>query len=139
MGIFSKLKEIFTKKPMESLQGFEEEIGKLQKKSNADIIALIGTQGRLKGLPLIYASNDDIDFRRYSARLIELNNPLNTIIGDKIFLDLTLRFSDSILYYRPVLKNISFFAICSNQNNITIVKQWIFEKDQALRELFHED
>jgi len=138
MGLFSKLKELFSKKVIENFQEFEIEFGKLQKKTNSEIIALIGIQGRFKGLPLIYVSNEEESLRKYSARVTELVDPLKRISEEKQIKDVVIYYEDSILLYKPLLKSISFFAVNSNKNNIPLLQQWVLEKEQVLRELFHD-
>ena len=69
IGILSKLKDAFSSKSIDSLKEIEIELSKLQKKINAEMIALIGIGGRIKGLPLIYVTNDEDQLKKISARL----------------------------------------------------------------------
>ena len=60
MGLFDKIKEVFTKSSLESIQDLEKDLQKLQGKAIfSDVVAIIGTGGRLKGLPLIYSAKDE--------------------------------------------------------------------------------
>jgi len=82
MGILSKL---FGTKSEESFQEMESDLIKFQKKINAEMIAIFGTGGRLKGLPLIYATSDDNDLKKISARLNELLKPVNNLSDNRAF------------------------------------------------------
>ena len=135
MGIFSRLKEFFSGKSIESLKEFEPELQKLQKKSNSEIVALIGTHGRLKGLPLIYAATDESDIRRYTAQLTEHIESLTKIAGDKTIRDVTIRYFGSILFYKPILENVSFFALASNKTDMSTLEQWVNSNIVALRDV----
>ncbi len=137
MGVFSRLKDLFSKKSIDSLKEVEQELNKLQKKSNSEIIALLGIHGRLKGLPLIYISKNEVDLRRISAQLTELLKPLKNIYSQREIQDIIIRYMDSILYYRPLMKNVSFFAIVPHKNNLIALQQWINSKREILEELFH--
>jgi len=137
MGVFSRLKDFFSKKSIDSLKEVEQELNKLQKKSNSEIIALLGIHGRLKGLPLIYISKNETDLRRISAQLTELLKPLKNIYSQREIQDIIIRYMDSILYYRPLMKNVSFFAIVPHKNNLIALQQWINSKREILEELFH--
>ncbi|NVM54577.1 MAG: hypothetical protein HWN66_12810 [Candidatus Helarchaeota archaeon] len=135
MGIFSRLKEFFSGKSIEFLTEFEPEIKKLQKKSNSEIIALIGTHGRLKGLPLIYAATDESEIRRYTAQLTEIMGVLPKIDDEKIIRDVLIRYYESILYYKPIIENVSFFALASHKTDVSILEQWVNSNIVALREV----
>lgn len=138
MGIFNKVKELFEKKPIESLQQLEEELIKIQNKNKYEIIALIGTGGRLKGLPLIYATEDEDSLKIFTARLSELLKMVRNLSKEEIFRDIVINYNDSILFFKPIMTNISFFAIVRENNDILILKQFIYNNEKLLRELFHD-
>ncbi len=140
MGILSKLKDIISKgdKSIESLKQVDEELSILQKKINAEIIAIIGTGGRLKGLPLIYITPDEADLKKLSAKLSELVNPIKDISEDRNFRDFIINFDDSILFFKPIMREISIFAILLKNNDVLTLKQWIYKNELVLKELFHE-
>jgi len=135
MGLFSKLKDLFSGKSLESLKEYEPEIQKLQKKSNSEIIALIGTHGRLKGLPIIYAATDESDIRRLTAQITELIGPLTKISDEETIRDVTIRYYGSILFYKPISENVSFFALASYKTDISTLDQWVNSNTVALREV----
>ncbi len=139
MGLFSKLKDFFSGKSIESLQEFEIELKKLQKKVNSEIIALIGTQGRLKGLPLVYASTEEVNLRKYAALLTELVDPLNQLSNEKKVKDFIVHYEESILFFKPIMNNISFFAIFPEKDNLPALEQWINTNSLNLRRLFHDE
>ena len=67
MGILSKL--FGRKDAEESFQEIEKELEQLKKKTSAEMIALIGAGGRLKGLPLIFVCDDESELKKFSARI----------------------------------------------------------------------
>jgi len=135
MGFLSR---IFGKKEEESIQEIESEMAKLKKKVNAEMIAIFGIGGRLKGLPLIYASDDEADLKQFSARLYEIIDPLTKLTHDRTLRDFIINYNDSILFFKQFMKNIGYFAIFRNQNDLLNLKQWIYKKEQVLKELLHE-
>lgn len=137
MGLLSKLREIFSRKSLDSFKEIESEFVKLKKKSNSEIIALIGISGKPKGLPLVYVSEDEKVLKRYVARIAELVNPLNNITNDKKVKDVIIFYEDRALYFNPFMEDISFFAIYRNRNDLSILRQWINDKSQELKDIFH--
>ena len=135
-GFFSRLK---TKNAIESLEEFEKELKKLSEKINAEILALIGTGGRLKGLPLIYFAKEEEDLKKISANLVELLNPLNKVSDNRIFRDITISFDDDLIFFKPILKNVGFFAVFYKKDDVILLKQLIYNNEQLLKELFHEE
>jgi hypothetical protein len=138
MGLFSRLKEFFSGKSIESIKEFETELEKLQKKSNSEVLALIGTGGKLKGLPIVYVSNEDSILKRYTARIAELINPLNTLSAEKTVKDVMIRFEDSILVYVPILKGLSFFGIVPRKNDFFTLRNWVTNNSPLIKELFQD-
>jgi len=138
MGILTKVKELFEKKPIETLRQLEEELAKIQNKNKYDIIALIGTGGRLKGLPLVYATEDEDSLKILSARLSELLKTIQNLSTEDIFRDIVINYTDSILFFKPIMNNISFFAVVRENNDILILKQFIYKNENLLKELFHD-
>ena len=139
MGVFSRLREFFSGKSIESLQEFEGELKKLQKKVNSEIIALIGTQGRLKGLPLVYTSMEEGNLRKHAAILTELVDPINKLSNEKKMKDFIIHYEESILFFKPIMNNISFFAIFPDKDNLPTLEQWINTNSLNLRKLFHDE
>ena len=139
MGLFSKLIDFFSGKSIESLQEFEIELKKLQKKVNSEIIALIGTQGRLKGLPLVYTSIEEVNLRKYAALLTELVDPINQLSNEEKVKDFIIHYEESILFFKPIMNNISFFAIFPDKDNLPALEQWINTNSLNLRRLFHDE
>ncbi len=135
MGLFSRLKEFFSGKLIETLKEFEPEMQKLQKKSNSEIIALIGTHGRLKGLPILYSANNESVIRRYTAQVTEILGPLTKISEEETIRDVTIRYYGSTLFYKPILENVSFFALASYKTDVSILEQWVNSNIVALREI----
>ena len=135
MGFLSK---IFGKKEEKGIQEIESEMVKLKKKVDAEMIGIFGIGGRLKGLPLIYTSNDESDLKQISARLYEIVEPLNNLTNERILRDLIINFDDSTLFFKQIMKNIGYFAIFHDKNNLLTLKQWIYKKENFLKELLHD-
>lgn len=135
MGFLSK---IFGKKEEHDIQVIESEMIKLKKKINAEMIVIFGIGGRLKGLPLIYASDDDNEVKQFSARLYEVIVPLDRVSVDRNVRDILINYNDSILFFKQIMENIGYFAIFGNKNDLLGVKQWIYKKEEVLKNLLHE-
>ncbi|MFX1426276.1 MAG: hypothetical protein ACFFBE_07475 [Promethearchaeota archaeon] len=135
MGFLSK---IFGKKEEKGIQEVELEMQKLKKKVDAEMIAIFGIGGRLKGLPLIYASDDDSNMKQISARLYEIIEPLNNLATERILRDLIINYDDSTLFFKQIMKNIAYFAIFHEKSNLLALKQWIYKKEEFLKELLHD-
>ena len=136
MGILTKFRELFEKKPIETLRQLE--LAKIQLKNRYEIIALIGTGGRLKGLPLVYATEDENSLKILSARLSELLKMIENLSMDDILRDIVINYNDSIVFFKPIMNNISFFAVLRENDDILIVKQFIYKNEDLLKELFHD-
>jgi hypothetical protein len=139
MGIFSKVKELFDKKPIDSLKKLEEALTKLQLKKRYEILALIGTGGRLKGLPLVYAAEDENSLKIFTARITELLKMIENLSEERILRDFIINFNDSILFFKPIIKDISFMAIINENDDIIAIKQFIYKYEQLFQELLHKN
>ena len=137
MGILTRL---FGKKEAEeSFQEIESDLIRLRKKTNAEMIVIFGTGGRLKGLPLIFSADDETDLKKFSARLHELINPVNNLSDERVLRDFVINYEESILFFKQILTNkISFFALFQDKDNLLVIKQWIYKKEESLKELLHE-
>ena len=67
-------------------KSFAPSIEQIKKKINAEMISIFGIGGRLKGLPLIYACDDGIDLKQFSARLYEVSSTINVAKPIGVFL-----------------------------------------------------
>ena len=136
MGILSRI--FGGKKSEETIQAIEEEMIKLKNKTNAEMIAIFGVGGRLKGLPLIYVADDEGALKKFAARLFELLSPINFLSDERTLRDFIINYADSILFYKQILTNIGYFAIFPYKNDTLTLKQWIYKKESVLKELLHE-
>ena len=101
-------------------------------------VYLIGIGGRIKGLPLIYVTNDEDQLKKISARLYEILNPLNNLSSEHPFRDFIVNYDDSIIFFKPVFSNVGLVADIKDKNDIVGLKQWIYKYETILKELFHE-
>ncbi len=134
--MWSKIKEALGVKPLESLKDFESELIKLQEKSNCDFTALIGTGGRFKGLPLIYAAKNEDLLKKFTAKLSEIIKPLKDLSEGKIMNEFRIYYKDSILIFKPITENIDFLAITNNSDYIQYIIQYINKKLELLKSIF---
>ena len=132
MGILSR---IFGKKSIESLKEFEEELNKFREKNDSEMLALIGTGGRLKGLALVHSSKDEDLMKKYAARVNELMDPLNLVTQGKKVEELSLKFDGNHLIFKPITEDISFFAITQEESDISSIVEWIEDKRSDLENL----
>ncbi len=135
MGFLSK---IFGQKEEQGIKEIEGDMEKLKKKTSAEMIVIFGIGGRLKGLPLIYSSDDENDVKRLSARLHEVIDPITKISDDRTIRDFIVNYNDSILFFKQVMTNIGYFAMFGNKNDLLALKQWIYSKEKVLKNLLHD-
>ncbi|MBD3227824.1 MAG: hypothetical protein GF329_06515 [Candidatus Lokiarchaeota archaeon] len=139
MGLWSKLKEIFAGKSVETFQGLEEDLKKLFRKCNLRLVALVGTTSKIKGLPLIYAAENEDEIRVFSAKLINLIEPIKDLSDGKKIKNARITYEDQIIYTEPILENISFLAIYKQKNDIYNIKQWINNNKSNLKLLVNKE
>ncbi len=137
MGILTR---IFgeKKEEEESIQAIEKDLLKLKERVKAEMIAIFGVGGRLKGLPLVYAADDEPALKQFSARLYELIGPIKFLSEQRTLRDFVINYHDSILFYKQILTNIGFFAILLDKEDILTVKQWVYKKESTLKDLLHK-
>ena len=102
------------------------------------MIVILGTSGRLKGLPIIYVTDDEKELKKISARIIEILKPIDNISEDKILQDIVISYDDSILFFKQILDHIAYVSVFYGKNQLLPIKQWIYDKEQSLKELFHD-
>ena len=125
----------------DSLQEFKNELIKLQHKIKAKMLALVGLSGRIKGLPIVYATTNgyDHDLRLFSAQLNEFIEPLNKLLSYKEVKDFMINTKEETLYFKPIIENVGFFANLANDNNIFEIKHLLSKNRDKLRELLHAE
>ncbi|MFX1384474.1 MAG: hypothetical protein ACFFBP_18775 [Promethearchaeota archaeon] len=140
MGIITRIKEIFEKKQIEfdSLKELETELVILKKKTNSKIIAIIGSGGRLKGLPLIYDADDENLLKIYTAKINELLIPIRNLADDKELTDFIINYKDSIILFKNIIENIGFLAFTRFSNDIALTQQWLFKNEIFLKKIFEQ-
>ncbi|TFF88732.1 MAG: hypothetical protein EU549_02465 [Promethearchaeota archaeon] len=139
MGLWSKIKEIFIVKSIETFKELEEDLNKLFKKCDMRLIALVGTASKIKGLPLIYAAEKDKeDVRLFSARIIKILSSVQELSKSKKLDNVTINYEDQIIYTEPILENICLLAIYRQENDIYSIKQWINNNITILRSLLNK-
>ncbi len=138
MGILAKVRETIKGKPAESLKEFELELYRIKQKCNSKIVALVGIGGRLKGLPLIYTSDDDKILNLTSAKLYEILAAVYDITGDRKVNDIILSCENEIFVLKPLMENIGIFAIIPDESEIPHIREWIDKKVPLLENIFKD-
>lgn len=134
--MWSKIKEVIGMKPIETLKDFEADLIKLKEKTNCSYTALIGTGGRLKGLPLIYATDDENLLKRYTAKLCELVEPLKNLSNQDKLREFRIYYEDTIVIFKPIANDIDFIAAVKNSDYVQYIAQWIYKKQSDLKNIF---
>ena len=135
MGRFSNL---FKHVKFETLNEFEIELLKLQHTTNSKIVALIGIGGRFKGLPLLYAAEDEKELKIYAARISEFLIHLKNLASDKTLKEYIIYFGDSIMIFKKLIYTVAFVALTRFESDVEPIRQWISKKEELLKKLFHE-
>ncbi|HEY0090037.1 MAG TPA: hypothetical protein VGB37_14420 [Candidatus Lokiarchaeia archaeon] len=135
MGILDRLKEILNRTSVESLKDFELELYRIKQKTNSKLIALIGTGGRLKGLPLIYTFDDDKILNKIAAKLCEVKSFALDISDEKKLNEIILNYENNILIFNPFMKDIGFFAIIQSDTDIISIRTWMEKKLPTIKAL----
>ena len=137
MGILDKIKDVFGKTTIESIQDYEKEIQKLHGKALfSDMIAIIGTGGRLKGLPLIFSVKEEKEFKILVARASELINSVKVIETKKELEEINLIFKGLYTVLIPITENIAFLGVSPMRDDIVIFRDWIKKNLKNLSNLF---
>ncbi|TXT64569.1 MAG: hypothetical protein BAJALOKI3v1_190009 [Promethearchaeota archaeon] len=138
MEIFSKIKNIFGKTSIESLKELETEIINLQDKLNNGWVTIFGYGGRLKGLPLIYKVEDEKKIKRFSAKIIESISALNSVIESQDLENFNIHYTENILHFRKVNKEIGIMGYLGYGSDINKLKEWIGDNLTKVKKLFQD-
>jgi len=137
MGIFDKIKDIFAKSSLESLQDLEKKIQVLHGKAIfSEVVALIGIGGRLKGLPLVYSVKEEKEFKALVARLSELINPLNDLESTNELIEFLIIYKGLYVIFISIKENIGFLGSSPIMDDITVFREWINKNMKDLISLF---
>jgi hypothetical protein len=137
MGILDKIKDVFGKSVIDSIQDYEIEIQKLHGKALfSDIVAIIGIGGRLKGLPLVYSVKEENNFKVLVARISELKNLVKTFEVRKVLEEIYLTFKGLNIIVIPITENIAFLGVSPMTDDMTIFRDWIKKNLKNLSNLF---
>ena len=134
MGI---LKDLFGKKEIESIQDYEKEIQKLQGSAYfSEVVAIVGTGGRLKGLPLIYSARDEKQFKILTARMSELIANVKNLQNEKELEEVSLVYKGLYIKFIPITENLGFLGISPMKNEIALFQDWLKKNQRILTNLF---
>lgn len=139
IGILDKIKDLFGSVSIESIQDYEKELQKLH--SNAmfsEGVGIIGTGGRLKGLPLIYSVNNEEDFKKGVARISELIHHARELNFQKQLVEVNLNFDGLYLILIPIKEDFGFLGISPTWNDMKVFREWMKKNLKKIEELFKE-
>jgi len=137
MGIFDKIKDLFAKSSLESIQDLEKEIKLLRGKAIfSEIAAIIGIGGRLKGLPLIYSAKQESEFKILVARISELIIPIENLVKQNELLEIDLTYKGLYIVYVSIKENIAFLGVSPMMDELILFRDWIKKNLKNLSNLF---
>ncbi|TXT61098.1 MAG: hypothetical protein BAJALOKI2v1_50066 [Promethearchaeota archaeon] len=136
MGLLSKLKEFLVGKDIETIVEFEAELGKLITDYGLSNAAIIGIGGRLKGLPLIYSSEDEGMLKNLTAKIPEVIGPLDSLEPSKAFERTIIKYRGSFLVLIKLTENIAFVGISEKKISVEDSVKWIKSKEDLIHKLF---
>ena len=137
MGIFEKIKDLFAKSSLESIQDLEKEIQMLHGKAIfSDSVALIGIGGRLKGLPLIYSAKQEKEFKILVARISELISPVKNLEIQKELVEIDFVYKGLYIIFVSIKENIGFIGVSPIMDDMTTFRDWIKKNLKFLTTLF---
>ncbi|MBD3214762.1 MAG: hypothetical protein GF311_19280 [Candidatus Lokiarchaeota archaeon] len=138
MEIFSKIKNIFGKTSIESLKELETEIINLQDRFHNGWVIIFGYGGRLKGLPLIFKAEDEKKIKRFAAKIIESISALNSVIESQDLENFNIHYTENILHFRKVNKEIGILGYLPYGSDINKLKEWIGDNLTKVKKLFSD-
>ncbi|TXT63416.1 MAG: hypothetical protein BAJALOKI1v1_730014 [Promethearchaeota archaeon] len=137
MEIFNKLKEYFGQTPIESLKELEKELMELQNKFKSGFVSIIGYSGRMKGLPLIYQSDEEKRIKRITANLVNSLESMKEILSHQTIENVNIHWTENILYFRKITKEIGIISLLQYGKDINKLKDWVGENLSKIEPLFH--
>jgi hypothetical protein len=102
----------------------------------SEIVAIIGTGGRLKGLPLIYSVNQEDIFKKMVAQISELVNIAEALDEQKELVEVNLKFEGLYLILIPIKENIGFLGVSPTPNDMKVFREWMKKNLKTIVNLF---
>jgi ArsR family metal-binding transcriptional regulator len=138
MGLFSKLKETLLGKDIETAVEFEKELEELVTDYGLTHVAIIGIGGRLKGLPLIYSSENENVIKNLAAKMPELIKPIQTLQPSQEFERTVIKYKEKYLILIKLNENIGFIGMSDRKTPIEDSVKWIESKKDIINKLFEK-
>lgn len=137
MGILENIKDVFSTISLESIQNFEKDIQKLHSMAMfSEVVAIIGTSGRLKGLPLVYSVNQEENFKNLIAKINELIYHAKELDNQKELVELNLNFKGLYVILIPIKENFGFLGVSPTWNDMKVFREWMKKNLKKLKNLF---
>jgi hypothetical protein len=102
----------------------------------SEAVSIIGTGGRLKGLPLIYSVNKEDDFKKIVARISELIHHAKELDTQRELVEINLSFEALHLILIPIKEDFGFLGVSPTWNDMKVFREWMKKNLKNLRELF---
>ena len=139
MGILDNITDFFSSSSLESIQEYEKNIQKLHSMAMfSEIVAIIGTGGRLKGLPLIYSVNQEENFKKVVAKISELVHHAKELDNQKELVELNLNFKGLYVIHVPIKENFGFLGASPTWNDMKVFREWMKKNLKKLQDLFKD-
>jgi hypothetical protein len=132
MGFLSKF---FSKQSEAALKLLEQQLQSSLNKSNAEFISIVGMQGKIKGLDIIYVLNLNGNFplkemKRINAKLVELYKRYNELAlfekgKEKILKIIEFRYKTQSICVFPIEGNEKFILTALSRHPNRILKDMV--------------
>ena len=134
--MFNKIKDYFVKAPIESLKELEKELTELQSKFKSGFVTIIGFSGRMKGLPLIYQTEEEKTIKKITANLVNSLESMRDILSHQSIEHFNIHWTENIIYFRKITKNIGILALLEYGKDINRLKEWVSDNLTKIGHLF---
>jgi hypothetical protein len=138
MGLFSKLKETLLGKDIETAVEFEKELEELVRDYGLTHVGIIGIGGRLKGLPLIFSSEDEKMIKNLAAKIPELIKPIQALQSSQELKRTVIKYKEDYLILIKLTENIGFIGMSNRKTPIEDSVKWIESKKEIINKLFEK-
>jgi predicted regulator of Ras-like GTPase activity (Roadblock/LC7/MglB family) len=136
MGLLSRLRETLLGKDIETAVEFEKELEELVTDYGLSHVSIIGIGGRLKGLPLIYSSENEKMIKNLAAKIPELIKPIQTLHSAQELERTVIKYKETYLILIKLTENIAFIGISDKKTPIEDSVLWIESKKDVINRLF---
>ncbi len=126
-------------KEIKDIKELEEEFKKLQQKSHAELITFLGIREKIKGLNLVYYTDDLIDHKLLAGVFAELFQNIQLLKNEflKSALDVSIiQSQEKSLIFAPITDSVVFLSILPNNKHNKTIQDWFSSRKQYLKNIF---